>query len=174
VDKAVVASTLNRSTLDFTDSATGKKAVIHYIPVSIAVPDWKSYDRLYVYLLPDKLNSFMRLEGTDGKYTEQLDELMKYNMICIGWKKEQAYLYGQNDVKPGEHSAVTLSAISQEQLDKELERIGSKAQMSDMREEQRYFLYVMQDNKRQKSNEEREHLTDWMYYFLNPCAVRRK
>ncbi|HSC39297.1 MAG TPA: hypothetical protein VLD19_15545, partial [Chitinophagaceae bacterium] len=34
VDRAVVASTLNRSTLDFTDSATGKKAVIHYNSIS--------------------------------------------------------------------------------------------------------------------------------------------
>ncbi|HSC37956.1 MAG TPA: hypothetical protein VLD19_08805, partial [Chitinophagaceae bacterium] len=95
-------------------------------------------------------------------------------MICIGWKQDQAYLYGQNDVNPGDHALVALSTISQEQLDKELERIGSKAQISDMREEQHYFIYVMQDNKRQKSNEEREHLTDWMYHFLNLCEVPNK
>ena len=70
VDKYVLEATTTRTMLDFTDTRTGKKAVIKYLPVSFQISEWNSYDQLYVYLIPDKLTSFMRLTGSGGNYSE--------------------------------------------------------------------------------------------------------
>jgi hypothetical protein len=169
IDKAVYESTLDRKTLNYTDPQTGKKAVINYRPVSFSITDAREYDRLYVYLLPDKLNSFMRLPATADKYTGQLDELMQYKMVCIGWKEEQAFFYSLDNVQPGDYSPVALTAIDKARLDETLNRLGNGAQAIDIKEETSYFLFEARDEKRQKRNKEILVLWYKLIRFLIPC-----
>ncbi len=61
VDRYVVESTITRTTLNYRDSTTNKAATIKYQPVSIQIKKPEQYDGVDVYLLPDKLNSFIRL-----------------------------------------------------------------------------------------------------------------
>ncbi|HLL41887.1 MAG TPA: hypothetical protein VK369_02060, partial [Segetibacter sp.] len=54
VDRYVIESTVNRTTLNYKDPETGKKAIIHYKPVSITVTNYTNYDRVVCYMIPDK------------------------------------------------------------------------------------------------------------------------
>ena len=84
IDKEVTEATLNRTTLNYVDSSGGKTATIKYESVSFQINKPEQYDDLYVYLIPDKLNSFMRLTPVNGRYTEKLNELIKYKLVCVG------------------------------------------------------------------------------------------
>lgn len=172
VDKAVYASTTTRTTLDFTDSTTGKQAIIQYLPVSFEVAQSNEYDRLYVYLLPDQLSSFMRLDGSNGTYTEKLDELMQYDLVCIGWKGEQAFLYKEAHIKPGDHSGIRLTAISRPELEQALQQVGSRPQASAMKQELDYFQFESTDQKRNMDNQALAKLTFKILGFISTCGLR--
>jgi hypothetical protein len=152
VDRYVYESTVNRSSLNYTDPGTGKKAVINYLPVSFGVEQWNEYDRLYVYLLPDKLSSFMRLTGSGGKYSEKLDELMQYKLVCLAYKDEQAYFYSMEAVQPKDYSNIALMPIEKNELDKKLNSAGTASQASAIVKENEFFQFEIVDQKRQKHN----------------------
>jgi hypothetical protein len=169
VDRYVYESTVARNTFNHTDSSTGKKAVINYLPVSIQVARWNDYDRLYVYLLPDKLNSFIRLSGSEGKYTEKLNELINYGLVCIGYKGEQAYFYSQESVQSKGYTDIKLTAIRKEYLEGQLQYTGRLVKVSLMTKQMDYFQLQAIDLKRQQRNMALEELTHKVQSAIFPC-----
>lgn len=169
IDRAVYASTLDRTTLDFTDSSTGKNATIQYLPVSFQVEQANEYDRLYVYLLPDGLSSFMRLTGADGKYAEKLNELMAYSAVIIGYKGEQAFLYTLEEVKPQGYTGIRLTAVSHHDLEKKLHKMEKRTQGTSIQKELDYFRFENTDQPRRKKNQELQDLTIRTILLLYPC-----
>ena len=168
VDRYVIESTTNRTTLNYTDPETGKKAVIKYESVSIEISQWNEYDRLYVYLLPSKLASFMRLNGGQGKYSEKLNELMQYDLICVAYKDEQAYYYSQKDVRPGNYTAISLTMIEKDELDQQLNSF-SQSQGTEVKKEKDYFFFEILDGKRQKHNIVLQELTEKIRPVIFSC-----
>ena len=148
---------------------TGKKAIIKYLPVSVQIEQWKEYDRLYVYLLPDKLSSFMRVSGTEGKFSEKLDELMQYGLVCIGYKDEQAYYYSQLTLQSKDYTGIALASVTKEELDIKLKAIGSLSQSPAVLKENDFFLYDIKDQKRQKHNLAIKELRDKVIALIFSC-----
>jgi hypothetical protein len=171
IDRAVTASTSERTSLDYLDVQTGKKAIIQYLPVSLQVSSASEYDRLYVYLLPDPLNSFMRLPGSNGKYTEKLDELMRYKLVCIGYKGEQAFFYSMDNIQPKDYPPVVLTPIGANELDQQLNRAGNKPQASSLLKENAFFNFEHTDQKRQKQNRDLQELRARLMKLLFPCYI---
>ena len=169
VDRYVFESTTNRTTLDYTDPQTGKKAVIKYNPVSIQVNQWNEYERLYVYLLPNQLNSFMRVDGGNGKYSEKLNELMTYDLVCVGYKDEQAYYYSQKDIHARDYSNISLSAIEKDELSRRLNTFSSQSQVEAIKKENDYFQFEIKDLKRQRQNTVLRELTQKIRPVIFPC-----
>lgn len=167
IDKAVLEATINRTTLDVTDPATGKRAIIQYLPVSFEVEQPQQYERLYVYLLPDKLSSFMRLQGSDGKYAENLNELIQYSTLIIGYKEEQPFYYTQAGVKPGEYKGIRLEAINADELTRRLNGMGKLTQAADVQKDLEYFRFDNIDQKRRDKNMESKILIWKLIYLIN-------
>jgi len=158
IDRAVTAATLNRTTVEYTDSTTNKKAVIRYLPMTVHITDWKSYDRLYVYLLPDQLSSFMRASGAEGAYAENLNELLRYRLVCIGYKGEQAWYYQQDKLAPVTYPDIRLSSISTEELTTRLALAGSMTQTMELQKENTFLQLDWQDQKRIRRNQQLDSL----------------
>ncbi len=169
VDRAVYEATLSRTTLDFTDSSSGKKAIIQYLPVTFKVDKANEYDRLYVYLLPGELNSFMRLDGIDGSYDEKLNELMKYAAVIIGYKGEQAFFYSLSDVKPQEYRGISLAVLSSNDLGHKLNGLGKVTQGAAMQRELEYFHFEHIDQQRRNKNQQLQEFTWKLIEVLYPC-----
>jgi mono/diheme cytochrome c family protein len=97
VDRYVMESTATRTTMNYMDEETGKKAVITYNPITLTIANSAAYDRLLVYLVPDKISSFINLQDSSGKFSESLNSLLKYDLVCIGLKGTQySYLHMEN------------------------------------------------------------------------------
>ncbi len=172
IDRCVDESTRSRTTIDYTDLQTGKKAVIKYEPVTINIFESKNYDQLTVYLIPDSLKSFMKVNGSHGKYSEKLNELFNYDLIIIG-EKDGKYFWGKrNKIKP-ENIDLHLEPIVENQLKTELNSSFSTTVNDDFKKEmdvmQEEHDYKIQMKARQKQEEiDSEIMTViFPYYFQN-------
>ncbi|HET6994753.1 MAG TPA: hypothetical protein VFI06_07215, partial [Chitinophagaceae bacterium] len=118
---------------------------------------------------PSKLNSFMRLDGAEGKYSEKLNELMQYDLVCIAYKDEQAYYYSQKEIKPGNYTAISLTMIGKDELDQQLNSFGGQNQLAELKKEKDYFLFEIVDTKRQKHNMALQELTEKIRPVIFSC-----
>lgn len=168
VDAYVMESLDNRETLDYTDPETGKKAVIKYEPISITIKDELKFDRLLVYILPDKLNSFMRVEKSNLSYTEKLNELMNHNLVCLGYIGEQVYFYSKDNVTPKEYNNVELLPLSQQELKQNLNRYDNMQSKSLLKEFD-YQLFEVKEQQRQDILIARQHLREEIMPAIFPC-----
>lgn len=155
VDRYVYEATLNRTTLDYTDTATGKKAVIKYEAFSVTINNENNYEQVKVYLLPDSLNSFMRMSKSGNVYSEKLNELFKYSLVVVAQKDQKWFWVQQDNVKPGNIS-VTLNEIEESQLRVNLDYSFTKRAGQDFRNdldamiEQHYYTIELQARKKQE------------------------
>lgn len=168
IDAYVMEATVNRTTLDYT-SEDGKKAVIRYLPMSITIKDAQSYDRLYVYLLPDKLNSFMRLNQNGDRFDEKLNELMSYKLVCLGYIGDDSYFFEMDPAEPKVYNSVELKSMDKKALTKKLKALNNKGQSMDMVKELDYWESEIQETKRQRAVDDKLILTAKVMKVILPC-----
>jgi len=169
IDRAVYTATANRTTLDFTDPQSAKRATIQYKPALFVVKDATLYDHIYVYLLPNQLSSFMRLTEINGQYKESLNELMQYTLVCIAYKEEQAFFYSLKNIHAADYPPIALAMISKNELDQQLKNAGGREQALDINWENEYFHFEFIDQKRRKHNKDMELLRYRIVTYFFPC-----
>ena len=152
IDKYVTEATTNRTTLNYTDSSSGKTATIKYESVSFQLNKPEQYDDLYVYLLPDSLNSFMRLMPVNGQYTEKLNELITYKLVCVGYKGDRAFFYSQPAIEPKAYTNIELAEISTSELNRLLNQDKNRNPGAGVQKELTYYQFNKKDKIRQKNN----------------------
>ena len=149
VDRYVAESLNSRTTLDYTDKQ-GNKAVIKFEELSLKVANHKAYDRIFIYLLPDQLNSFMRMKGEDGQFAENLNELINYDLMVLAYKGDQPFLAHQSDVEPGNLGEIQLLKTTPEQLKKKLSSFSKASDKGDLVTEFKHHQFRYKEAKRQK------------------------
>jgi cytochrome c2 len=169
VDKYVVESTVNRTTLNYTDPESGKKAIIKYEPITITVDKFKDYDRVVCYMIPDKLSSFQLMNNTTNVFKEKLNELMNYSIITVGFKGAKTFY---NEIKSAKAKPYTvdLASIKSSDLDKKLNASFPLNQQTDILKDINYQLFDIKENARQKQIQRREELKNRLYPIVFPCA----
>jgi hypothetical protein len=168
LDYYVSESTINRTTLDYTDPVTGKKAVIKYEQLTVNVKDASTYDRVYVYLLPGKLSSFMRVQQQEGKYKEKLNELMEYRLVCMAWKDNNTYYYSIEQVKPQEYD-VALAQVDSSTLLNTMNELSRNIKGVSLYEEVAYQKFEVKEVKRQQQVNDIVALRDRIKPVVFPC-----
>lgn len=172
VDRYVIESTTNRSTLNYTDPQSGKKAIIRYNPVSVSVNNYTDYDRVVCYMIPDKLSSFQLMKHTGNVFKESLNELMNYSIITVGFKGKKWFY---NEIKPAKAQLynVDLALIKASELDKKLDPGFTLNQKADILKNINYQLFDIKENARQAQIKKREDIRNRIYPIVFPCAGSR-
>jgi hypothetical protein len=171
LDRAVATTTRDQVTTSITDAQTGKRAAISYSPLSIQVSGTETFDRVCVYLLPDKLSSFIRLSGDNKKYEGKLNDGMKYNLVCVAYKKEQAYYHYESNIGAGDHPPLTLAMIGAVELDRQLNLVGRGMQVVDLQKENSWFRFEFTDRTRQENWDKTNALRCTVMRLLFPCLL---
>ncbi len=166
VDAYVLESTLSRTTLDYIDKDTGKKAIIRYEPFSVTISEKENYDRVVAYLIPDKLSSFQRMKDTLTGFKENLNELFSYSAVVFGFKGEEIFCQTVKTAKPGSVN-VSLSKISRSEI--EQYRNLNVGASRDIISELNYQLFEQKDQDRKKVIAKREELRKRMWPIVFPC-----
>jgi hypothetical protein len=166
LDAYVFESTANRTTLDYTDPETGKKAVIKYEEASVKMLNTEKFDRVFVYMVPDSLNSFNRMKTIDNiNFKNTLNEFFNYKMVCLAYKGDQAYFY-EGDLSP-QHYDVTLTKISEPKLKRKLNK-NKGTTKKDIISDVNFYQEEMRFNKTNNKIKVTEELTLRVGKFLFP------
>lgn len=125
IDRIVAEGTIARETINV--EYGGKTAEIKYETMSLTVVDKSEYDRVFVYLLPNKLNSFQRITkvAENGNYTENLNEFINYDLAVVGYKGETIYL-GHEEKIGAQYYNITLWETDEGDLSSVLHHTGKK------------------------------------------------
>ncbi len=166
VDQYVMESAQNRNSLNYVDSKTGKKANIAYNEAEIHIKNKESFDKLFVYMIPNKLNSFNRMNTTDNKiFKGKLNELLQYSTFCLGYIEEQAY-YVESTLSKGVKD-VRLIKISEEDLKIKLSK-SEKEIGEDIKDDIDFYKEEIKFKEKRSSNQAQDELTLKVGKYLFP------
>jgi cytochrome c2 len=168
VDRYVLESTLNRTSLDYTDPETGKKAEIKYVPFTIAVKDSSKYDRITAYVLPNQLSSFQRMEKAGNIYKINLNELMNYGAIVYGFKDNTVYMGNVPEAIAGKEETIGLTEVSEKEL--QAYRLNNAGASTYMLDELNHQIYLQKETIRNAKIKKREELRQMLYAVVFPCT----
>jgi len=168
LDVFVNQVTTNRQTGTYTDSATGETITLTYKEVNIHIENLADYDRVFVYLLPDGLNSFQRIEQKGNNFKEGLNSLFRYDAVALAYKGGQAYMYRQTLLQPGEYSFI-LSPLTGSEL-KEVLKKYSNQQSADLNTEIEYRLFEQQEFVRQMQVRKDIEFRQMIEYAIFDCS----
>ena len=171
IDRAVEASTNNRTTLNFTDKQTGRNAVIKYRPVSVRIANGAGYDNTFVYLVANQLNCFINVRQQNGEYAENLNELIRYNLFCIGYKGGKQYIYMQKNIAAKAYPQVQLSEAPDKEVRLKLNELTHKKQAEDLYNENVYQQAKLADQIRKKANISALKLRNALAHIAFPCWI---
>lgn len=168
VDRYVFESTANRTTLDYTDPKNGKKAIIEYEELKIKIADAAKFSQIKVYLVSDSLPCFMKVNGTNGVYSEKLNELMEYSLVVLAESDGQWHYAETPKVTPGTVN-VTLKFTDETSLRKILDRKYSGRQEADFQTELNYMKSTHQYNVRKQKEARQEEIDRKVMEVIFPC-----
>jgi mono/diheme cytochrome c family protein len=169
VDAYVFESTANRTTLNYTDPESGKKAVIEYKAITVKVDNQENYDKVVAYLLPNMLSSFQLLKQQGDHFEEKLNGLMKYDLVVVGFKGEEVFYSQTYKVQPEAYS-VSLKETSKKDLEAVLNEGHSVSQSKDILSDFDFQVFNQKESIRRKKIEEREKFKMKVSRIVYPCT----
>ena len=147
LDVYVFDATTNRQSMTYTDPVSGKTARLTYKEVNISIENIEQYDKVLVYLIPDSLSTFQRLEQQGDVFKESMNLLFKYDAVAIGYKGTQTFFYRQPGLQPGSH-VFRLSLTTEKEL-KDVLKNYSNQKSKEFETELEYQLFEQQEIVRQ-------------------------
>jgi len=171
LDQYVTASTISRTSLKTTYN--NKDISIEYHKLKVEVQNEASYDFVNVYLIPNKLPSYQKMNKNNAVYTESLNELFDYELVCLAKKGSEYFVYTDLLQKKDDSKSVTLRSIDKKELKtllKSMNKSTANRNVSDDLEyEEQNFLYNQNLKKRKKDEVFRREIEDVIW----PCNLPR-
>ncbi|MEN9002205.1 MAG: hypothetical protein ABF242_07830 [Flavobacteriales bacterium] len=169
LDVYVFEATRDRKTMNYTDPVTGGTATLVYKPLIAKITNSDKFDKVFIYMLPDSLSSFNRMNSSDNiKFNFSMNMLFNYKLMAIGYKGKQAYFTEVNSVSPKEYS-LTLSSITEKELNRKLKRIKAKVK-EEVLSDKNYYEAEMVNNSREEKYKSDGELTLRIGKFLFPSV----
>jgi|GEM_PF-1473333 len=168
VDRYVIEATVNRSTLNYTDTSTGKVARIEYATTKIKVAGYENYDKLVCYLLTDKLSSFQFMKDSAQTFTERLNQTFANSIIVVGYKGDKTFYKDEKYAKAQEYM-FDLEEIESETL---VRRINSRYDFTGTQNVMKdidFNLIERKETIRMAKIESREKLRSRIFSIVYPC-----
>jgi hypothetical protein len=146
LDIYVNEATIKRQSMDYTEPVTGKKASLIYKEVSMEIDQAHQYDRIFVYLLPDGLSSFQRVDLKNNRYVEKLNSIFSYDAVVLAYKGTKPFYFLQKDIQPQSYR-FSLAPITEYALIKTLNSRGP-AMKKDLIADFQFSLFEQEEVKR--------------------------
>lgn len=171
LDAFVANVTRTRSTGTFTDLKTGKQATITYNEFSASVENSTQFSKVMLYLFPHELNSFQRLDPTDGSFNYPLNNDIVYDMAIIGINEEGYYLFEKTGFNKGKLGTVSLEKISEAEFNKRITALNTNRQDKPMKiaDELDWLVKEQANYKIQRLRLEQQAFRNQLRGIVFPC-----
>jgi hypothetical protein len=169
IDREVYAATRNRKTTKVTFN--GKTSIIKYNDFSLTVTNHKDYERLFVYLLPNKLNSYQRIGHENGKVDYPLNDKISYDVVILGMNETGYYYHEIRQIKEGTFGEISLSSISEDEFEKRISQLNKNRLDSPMKinDELEWLKLEKENYKVQRMREEERRFLERIRKVVFPC-----
>lgn len=167
IDRPVREITNSRET--GTVSYEGREAKIEYESWSAAVSNYSSYDKVNVYNIPKNLNSYIKLDGKEGKYAYQLNANLDYQTLVLAWTENSIFFFQDKKTTQGEHN-ISLKPITLDEFKNNV--AASLTPVANMEEELNYIEYAQKDQAQVNKNEDKRRLKERILPVIFPCMQR--
>ncbi len=171
IDKYVWDATVNRTSMDRIDPVSGKRVKITYNKLNFSVQNSDKYIKLYAYVFPNKLNSYQRIDGKNGKFSYPLNDDLIYDIGVVG-VTENGYEYFQKSTfKEGELGEISLEVVSESKLKASIKQLNNKRISKPMRidEELNWLVKEREDFVEQKMRQEMRQFRYLLAIQIFPC-----
>jgi hypothetical protein len=176
IDKYVRDATIARKSAVITDPDTGKMAKITYNPFTASVKNAKIYDKLFLYLMPEELTSFQRINPINGVFDYSLNDDIKYNIVFVGMNDNGYFIAEFRKVAGGNMGEIELKSVSEKEFERMLEKLSKDRQKlstksQDMREELSWLKLEKANYKEQKLRQQNAEFRKMMKGIVHPCGM---
>ncbi|AXG72021.1 hypothetical protein KORDIASMS9_04283 [Kordia sp. SMS9] len=168
INEEVVASLQNRENTTIQNDT--KTTAITYSDYELTIKNTEDFDQLFVYLVPKEFNSFIRLKSENGRFTYRLNDLLKYQLYCIGYVNKTPFYFE----KPIRNVAnkVQLRQISTKKLREKLAKLNTKNSM--LETEISYHFLNQKNAKTVKKHFKIVRLKKELQPVVFPCTIANK
>jgi hypothetical protein len=169
IDREVYAATRNRKTTDV--SFDGKTSTIKYNDFSFTVENHENYERLYAYLLPDKLNSYQRIQHKNGKFDYPLNNEITYDIVVLGMNESRFYYHEVNQINEGSLGKINLKTISEIDFEKRISQLNENRLDAPMQiaDELNWLKLERKNYQVQKQRQAKRAFLERMRRVVFPC-----
>lgn len=171
VDVYVYESTINRTSMTYTDKETGTKANIEYKEITLNLPDYKNYDRVVCYLLTDKLSSFQLLKNEGTLFKEKLNQNFVNSIITIGYKGDKTF-YSEMKYAEGKNYDLVLAEINPQILIGTINARYNFISSTDMIMDLDFHQFELKEKKRLDKISKREEIRARLVAVIYPCLAQ--
>lgn len=179
IDKYVRDATIARTSATITDPDTGKTAQITYNPFEATIKDAKKYGKLFMYLMPEALTSFQRINPSNGKFEYALNNDIKYNIVFVGINDDGYFIAEQKSIigtkNLSSEQPIDLKSVSEKEFERTLEKLSKDRQKAstksqDMSAELNWLKFEKADYNEQKLRQKNAEFRRIIKGIVHPCG----
>ncbi len=176
IDAYVWDATVNRTSMDRIDPASGKRVKITYNTFSLLVPNSKKYIKLYAYLFPHQLKSFQRIKSKNGAFDYPLNDDILYDIGLIGLTEDGYEYFQKQTFKKGELGEIKMKRVSEVELNESILQLNRKRSSHSMsiKDEMDWLLIERKDYIEQKRRKKMTAFRKEIRKILFPCYKERE
>lgn len=169
IDREVYAATRARKTTNV--SFNGKKSTIRYNDFKLNVAEHDKYERLYVYLLPDKLNSYQRIGHDEGKVDYPLNDRISYDVVILGVNEKGYFNHEIRKTNEGDYGLIKLKSIKEDAFDNRIRELNKYRNANPMKldDELEWLRLEKKNYKVQRLREEKRLFLERIRKVVFPC-----
>ena len=172
LDRFVKQTTLDRSTGTFYDKKSGEIGTLKYNQLTFSVKDYGSYQQLYAYLFPNKLNSYHRIIGKNGVFEFALNQNLKYTVVIVGINENGFSFIERSQLSNGNLGELVLEEISEKSFDKRIRSLNARRGIRafDIREETKWLKIEQLNYREQKRRKDDQSFRNRIRPKVFPCG----
>ena len=169
IDREVYAATRERKTTKV--SFNGKTSVIKYNDFTLEIAKHENFERLYVYLLPDKLNSYQRVGHKKGKVDYPLNDKITYDIVILGINETGYFYHEIKQINKGKFGEIKLKSISESDFEKRITELNENRlnQPMNIKDELAWLKLEKENYKVQRLRKEKRRFLERIRNVAFPC-----
>ncbi len=167
IDQQVNEATFKRESTTFKHEESESSVTYENWEANIVNQD--SYDRVNVYNIPKKINSYLRLKPKNEKYEYKLNSDIKYQTLVLAWTEKSIYFFQDKQTKPGVHS-ISLKPITLNEFNHNIAK--SLSPIANMGSELKFIERSFKDQKRINVNKYKKRIRERIEPIIFPCRSK--
>ncbi len=173
IDRLTPGLFSSRQNVDVMLMDKSNKAHIRYSPFELVVNDASQYDRLMLYLFANGVNSFERIDVTNGKLNYSLNDKMQYAAAVFGQNETGYYLKTWSNFTANDVKTVILSSVSEQAFEQQLSALNRSfgGEKASLKTELNYWFKEQKNIVVQQQQKAQQAFRAKLYPTVFPCEV---